>query len=50
MNTLIMVDSFDNVRRIESLIKELDTGESYKPPKCEPPEPPVQRPSPENNR
>lgn len=42
-NTLIMVDTFDNVRRIESLVKSVDTGEPYKVPKCELPQPPAQR-------
>lgn len=38
-NSLVMVDTYANVRRIESLIKALDVGEPYKPPKCELPAP-----------
>lgn len=34
-NKLIMVDTFANVRRIEKVIEALDTGEPYKPEKCE---------------
>jgi general secretion pathway protein D len=35
-NTLIMVDTFANVRRIEALVQSVDTGQPYKPPeKCE---------------
>jgi general secretion pathway protein D len=33
-NTLIMVDTYANVQRIESLVKALDTGEPYKPGNC----------------
>jgi general secretion pathway protein D len=36
-NSILMVDTFANVRRIESLIKLLDTGDPYKPAKCEAP-------------
>jgi type II secretory pathway component GspD/PulD (secretin) len=36
-NSLLLVDTYANVRRIESLIKSLDTGDPYKPAKCEPP-------------
>jgi general secretion pathway protein D len=36
-NSLLMVDTYANVRRIESLIKALDTGDPYKPAKCEAP-------------
>ena len=36
-NSLLMIDTYANVRRIESLIKSLDTGDPYKPAKCEPP-------------
>ena len=35
VNKLIMVDSYANVRRIESVIEALDVGEPYKPEKCE---------------
>jgi type II secretory pathway component GspD/PulD (secretin) len=35
-NVLIVVDTFGNVRRIESLVQALDKGESYRPGKCEP--------------
>lgn len=35
VNKLIMVDTFGNVRRIESVIDALDTGEPFKPEKCE---------------
>jgi general secretion pathway protein D len=34
-NSLLVVDTFANVRRIETLIKVLDTGDPYKPAKCE---------------
>lgn len=36
-NDILMVDTFANVRRIESLIKALDTGDPYKPARCEAP-------------
>jgi type II secretory pathway component GspD/PulD (secretin) len=36
-NSLLMVDTYANVRRIEALIKALDTGDPYKPTSCEPP-------------
>jgi general secretion pathway protein D len=36
VNKLVMVDTFANVRRIESLIASLDVGEPIKPGKCEP--------------
>jgi general secretion pathway protein D len=36
-NDILMVDTFANVRRIESLINLLDTGDSYKPARCEAP-------------
>lgn len=39
VNKLIMVDSYANVRRIESVIEALDVGEPYKPEKCETPRP-----------
>lgn len=35
VNKLIMVDTFANVRRIESVIDTLDVGEPFKPEKCE---------------
>jgi general secretion pathway protein D len=35
VNKLIMVDTFANVRRIESVIEALDVGEPFKPEKCE---------------
>jgi len=34
-NKLIVVDTFANVRRIESVIEALDVGEPFKPEKCE---------------
>jgi general secretion pathway protein D len=36
-NSILMVDTFANIRRIEALIKALDTGDPYKPAKCEAP-------------
>ena len=33
-NTLVLVDSFANVRRLERIVSELDTGEPYRPEKC----------------
>jgi general secretion pathway protein D len=36
-NSLIMVDTYANVRRIESLVKALDTGDPFIPAKCEAP-------------
>jgi general secretion pathway protein D len=36
VNKLILVDTFANIRRIETLIESLDVGEPYKPEKCEP--------------
>jgi type II secretory pathway component GspD/PulD (secretin) len=38
-NSIIMIDTYANIRRIELLIKALDVGEPYKPAKCEPPSP-----------
>lgn len=35
VNKLIMVDTFANVRRVETVIESLDVGEPYKPEKCE---------------
>jgi type II secretory pathway component GspD/PulD (secretin) len=34
-NALIMVDTFANIRRIESLIAALDTGDPYKADRCD---------------
>jgi general secretion pathway protein D len=41
-NTLVMVDRFANVKRIEAMIQSLDKGEAYKSQRCElpPPAPP----------
>jgi general secretion pathway protein D len=39
-NSLLMVDTFANTKRIESMIQTLDKGEAYKPQKCEFPAPP----------
>lgn len=33
-NTLIMVDTYGNVKRIEALVQEIDTGTPYKLEKC----------------
>jgi type II secretory pathway component GspD/PulD (secretin) len=33
-NTLMMVDTYGNVKRVESLVKALDTGEPYKAASC----------------
>lgn len=33
-NSLIIIDSFANVRRLEAIIKALDTGTPIKPPSC----------------
>jgi general secretion pathway protein D len=38
-NTLVIVDRFANVRRIESIVKAMDTGAPIKPPKCSCPTP-----------
>lgn len=35
-NTLLMVDRYANVKRIEAIIKNLDIGTAFKPEKCEP--------------
>jgi type II secretory pathway component GspD/PulD (secretin) len=42
-NSILIVDTYANVRRIEALIKALDTGDSFTPAKCESPsaKPPV---------
>lgn len=57
-NSLIIIDSFANVRRLEAIIKALDTGAPIKPPSCvvpmprpwqsvgRLPPPPPQRPAP----
>jgi general secretion pathway protein D len=37
-NEILIVDSYANMRRIESLIASMDTGEPFTPPKCAPPE------------
>jgi general secretion pathway protein D len=34
-NAILMVDTYANIRRIESLIAALDTGDSYKVDKCD---------------
>jgi general secretion pathway protein D len=34
-NALLMVDTFANIRRIESLVAALDTGDGYKADRCE---------------
>jgi general secretion pathway protein D len=34
-NTLLMVDTFANTKRIESMVQMLDKGEAYRPQKCE---------------
>jgi hypothetical protein len=36
-NTLLMADTYANVRKIESLVKALGTGGPYTPPKCDAP-------------
>jgi general secretion pathway protein D len=36
-NTLLIVDRYANVKRIEAIVKALDVGTQYKPEKCEPP-------------
>jgi len=41
MNSLIIVDTFGNVRRIEELVGALDRGDPYVPPKCQTWEPPA---------
>jgi type II secretory pathway component GspD/PulD (secretin) len=38
-NTLMMVDTFANTKRIEAMVQTLDKGEPYRPQKCEPPPP-----------
>jgi general secretion pathway protein D len=34
-NTLLMVDTYANVKRIEQIVRTLDTGEPYTPPSCD---------------
>ena len=34
-NTLILVDTFGNVKRLEAVIQALDVGDPFKPEKCE---------------
>lgn len=34
MNMLLLVDTFDNVKRLESIVSSLDRGEPFKPEKC----------------
>jgi len=36
-NTLLIVDRYANVKRIEAIVKALDVGTPYKPEKCESP-------------
>ena len=36
-NTLLVVDRYANVKRIEAIVKALDVGTPYKPEKCESP-------------
>jgi general secretion pathway protein D len=38
-NSLLMVDRYANVKRIETIVKALDVGTPYKPEKCELPSP-----------
>ena len=38
-NSLLMSDSYANVRKIETIVKALDVGTPYKPEKCEMPSP-----------
>lgn len=33
-NTLLIVDTFANVKRIEQIVRAMDTGEPYTPPAC----------------
>jgi type II secretory pathway component GspD/PulD (secretin) len=35
VNKLILVDTFANVRRLETVIESLDVGEPYTPGKCD---------------
>lgn len=48
-NTLVIVDRFANVKRIEALVRRMDVGEPFKPRPCdgrEPPSPPREPPPP----
>ena len=38
-NALLIVDSYANVKRIEQIVRALDTGEPYRPTGCEPEKP-----------
>ncbi|MFC4314519.1 secretin N-terminal domain-containing protein [Steroidobacter flavus] len=38
-NTLLLVDTFANVKRVEKIISSFDTGEPFKPEKCGAPAP-----------
>jgi general secretion pathway protein D len=38
-NSLLIADSYANVRRIETIVKALDVGTPYRPEKCEMPSP-----------
>jgi len=33
-NTLLLVDTFANVKRVEKIVSAMDTGEAFKPEKC----------------
>lgn len=35
-NTLLLVDTYANVKRVEKIVSALDVGEPYKPERCEP--------------
>jgi general secretion pathway protein D len=34
-NTLVLVDTYANVRRLEAIVQRLDVGEPYKLPPCD---------------
>jgi type II secretory pathway component GspD/PulD (secretin) len=34
-NALLMADTFANIRHIESIVAALDTGDSFKPDRCD---------------
>jgi general secretion pathway protein D len=36
-NSLVLIDTYANVRRLQDLIKTLDVGKPYTAAKCEPP-------------
>jgi len=38
-NALLIVDTYGNVKRIEQIVRALDTGEPFTPPSCEPERP-----------